>query len=43
MPGASEIECGNYRNLDMNLAKVEAEKYLEAIKDIGVDDLVYET
>ena len=33
MPGSSEIECGNYRNLDVNLAKAEAVKYLEKIKD----------
>ncbi len=33
MPGASEIECGNYRNLDVALAKAEAEAYLEKIKN----------
>ena len=32
MPGASEIECGNYRNLDLGLAKAEAERYLEKIQ-----------
>lgn len=31
MPGASEIECGNYRNLDLALAKKEAERYLKKI------------
>lgn len=42
MPGKSEIECGNYRNLDVALAKKEAAEYLEKIKDIGVSDLKYE-
>lgn len=29
--GASAIECGNYANLDLNLAKAEAKKYLEVL------------
>ncbi len=41
MPGASEIECGNYRNLDLNLAKDEAKRYLAVIKDIGENNLIY--
>ena len=43
MPGSSEIECGNYRNLDVSLAKAEAASYLDKIKDETVDGLVYET
>ena len=43
MPGSSEIECGNFRNLDVELAKAEAASYLKKIKDETVDDLVYET
>lgn len=43
MPGASEIECGNYRNLDVSLAKNEAASYLEKIKDETEKDLAYET
>lgn len=43
MPGSSEIECGNYRNLDVNLAKAEAAAYLEKIKDETENDLNYET
>lgn len=39
--GKSEIECGNYRNLDLKAAQSEARRYLEKIKDIGVKDLVY--
>ncbi len=30
--GASAIECGNYANLDLSLAKEEAAKYLECLK-----------
>ena len=43
MPGASEIECGNYRTLDVEVAKEEALRYLEKIKDQTEDDLTYET
>ncbi len=42
MPGASEIECGNYRNLDINLAKAEAKNYLAKIIDETENDLEYE-
>ncbi len=42
MPGASEIECGNYRNLDVNLAKAEAKDYLAKIVDETENDLEYE-
>ncbi|MCL2739605.1 MAG: S-ribosylhomocysteine lyase [Oscillospiraceae bacterium] len=42
MPGASEIECGNFRNLDVGISKIECEKYYEMIKDIIIKDLDYE-
>ena len=42
MPGASEIECGNYRSLSMDAAKREAERYLENIKAVTGDDLSYD-
>jgi S-ribosylhomocysteine lyase len=42
MPGESEIECGNYRNLDCEVARKEAESYLEKIKDETEKDLEYE-
>lgn len=32
MPGQSAIECGNYKNLDVLLAKEEAARFLEKIK-----------
>lgn len=31
--GASAIECGNYANLDLALAKAEAKKYLDVLND----------
>lgn len=43
MPGASEIECGNYRNLDVSLAKAEALSFHEKIKNETENDLNYET
>ena len=43
MPGASEIECGNYRNLDVELAKAEARSYLAKIASETEKDLEYET
>ena len=42
MPGASEIECGNYRNLDCKLAAAEAARYLEKIAYETENDLEYE-
>ncbi len=42
MPGNSEIECGNYRNLDVVLAKEEAARYYEKIKDWSADDMRYQ-
>lgn len=33
--GASEIECGNYRSLDLNSAKEEAKRYLEVVKTVN--------
>lgn len=41
MPGKSEVECGNYRNLDVELARSEAVDYLGKIKNIGIGDLKY--
>ena len=39
--GASEIECGNYRSLDLLSAQAEARRYLEKIKNIREQDLTY--
>ena len=42
MPGNSEIECGNYKTLDIGAAKKTAKEYLEKIKNETEDDLGYE-
>ncbi len=42
MPGQSEIECGNYRNLDMNLAKETAKRYYNSIKNKTDQDMRYQ-
>jgi len=41
MFGASEIECGNYKNLDIALAKKECAEYLKHIKHLTENDLKY--
>ena len=35
--GASEVECGNYRNLDVGAARIEARRYLDALNSQTVD------
>ncbi len=35
--GASQIECGNYKNLDIALAKEECRKYLEVLESYTPD------
>ncbi len=37
--GASQIECGNYRNLDLEAAKNEAARYLDCLNDQSVNFL----
>lgn len=37
MPGNSAVECGNYRNLDVNDAKIECRKYLTVLESKGND------
>ncbi|MBP8640457.1 MAG: S-ribosylhomocysteine lyase [Oscillospiraceae bacterium] len=41
MVGKSEIECGNYKNLDLALAKAECGRYYDAIINCGISDLKY--
>ena len=43
MPGRSEIECGNYKNLDVELSKKDCKRYYEDIKDWEEKDLEYPT
>lgn len=33
IPGASAIECGNYLDMNLNMAKYYAKKYLEVLKN----------
>ena len=40
--GASEIECGNYRELELSRGKEECAKYLEVLKS-KVNDFKYRT
>jgi len=41
IPGQSEIECGNYKELDLAEAKKELKKYKEVIKDLTEKDIYY--
>ena len=41
MPGKSAVECGNYRNLELSLAKKLCADYLEIIRDWTEEKLAY--
>lgn len=41
IPGQSEIECGNYKELDLQEAKKELIKYNDVIKDLTENDIYY--
>ena len=41
MPGNSELECGNYKSLNLECAKAECQKYYDAIKNMEEKDLAY--
>ena len=41
MPGKSAIECGNYINLDVSLAKAQCAYYRDIIRDWTVEKLAY--
>ena len=40
--GASEVECGNYRNLTLPAAVTEAKRYLDVLRSRGETDFSYE-
>lgn len=40
MPGASRVECGNYKNLSVEAARIEAGRYL-ALLEARVNDFKY--
>lgn len=41
IPGQSEIECGNHKELDLQEAKKELIKYNDVIKDLTENDIYY--
>ena len=41
MPGKSPVECGNYINLDVNLARTQCAYYSGIIRDWTVEKLAY--
>ena len=40
--GASEVECGNYRNLTLDAAQIEAKQYLDVLRARGETDFSYD-
>ena len=43
IPGSTEIECGNYRDHDLQSAKAEAEAMKDVLKNWKEENLVYPT
>ena len=41
MPGKSPVECGNYVNLDISLAREQCKFYADLIADWTVEKLAY--
>ena len=41
MPGKSAVECGNYRNLEVSLAKEQCANYRDLIQDWTAEKLAY--
>ena len=41
MPGKSAVECGNYINLDVDLARTQCRYYADLIRDWTVERLAY--
>lgn len=41
IPGATEVECGNYRDMDLDSAKQSAREYYNLLVNITPDRLVY--
>ena len=37
VPGATRVECGNYKNLDLDSAKTEAKRYLDILSSKSCD------
>lgn len=41
LPGNTSIECGNYLDHNMAIAKWEAKKYMEILNNIKTENLIY--
>lgn len=41
VPGASSVECGNYQDMNLNMAIYEAKLYLELLNNSTADNLNY--
>lgn len=41
IPGSSEIECGNYRDHNLALAKDEAEEFVNILKSVTTENMNY--
>ena len=41
VPGASEVKCGNYRDMDLPAAKAEAAAMLPVLESLTAEDLHY--
>ena len=42
IPGATRIECGNYKEQDLNGAKATAAYMLDVLKDWNTEKMTYE-
>lgn len=41
IPGASAVDCGNFLDMNLPMARFEANKYLDILQTIKYDQLVY--
>ena len=41
IPGASTKDCGNYQDMNLQMAKYECKKYIHVLNNITEDRLVY--
>lgn len=41
IPGASEIECGNFQDMNLNMAKYESKEYLKILNNPKEENLTY--
>ncbi|MFZ7121313.1 MAG: S-ribosylhomocysteine lyase [Eubacteriaceae bacterium] len=41
IPGSSPVECGNFLDMNLNMAKYEANEFLHVINSISKENLVY--